>query len=102
MANDTHDDHIAQSSDRPEIYELRVDGRLGKEAYAWFEDMNIQVDESPSPVQTVIRGEVPDEAALYGLISRIRDLGLTLLSVNRVEPEHPGGGEETDLSNDTN
>lgn len=85
MANGTFDNHTAQSSDRPEKYELRVDGRLGREASAWFSDMTIQVDETASPVQTIIRGEVSDEAALYGLISRIRDLGLTLLSVNRIE-----------------
>jgi hypothetical protein len=47
--------------------------------------MTLIVDESTSPVQTIIRGAVRDEAALYGLISRIRDLGLTLLSVQRLD-----------------
>ncbi len=68
-------------------YELRINGRLGNSTLTWFEDMDVTVDESSSPVQTIIQGPIRDEAALYGLISRIRDLGLTLLSVNRVEKE---------------
>lgn len=96
MTNDTFDDPPPHSTDRPEIYELRVGGRLGSEASAWFANMALQVDEAVSPVQTIIRAEVPDEAALYGLISRIRDLGLTLLSVNRIDQGHLGGGDAID------
>jgi hypothetical protein len=85
--SDNPDDFKIPPFDTPKIYELRVDGRLGRESASWFEDMTLSVDESTLPVQTVIRGDIRDEAALYGLISRIRDLGLTLLSVNRVENE---------------
>ena len=67
------------------VYELRISGQLGNSTQTWFEDMNVSVDESIFPVQTIIQGPMRDQAALYGLISRIRDLGLTLLSVNRVE-----------------
>jgi hypothetical protein len=66
------------------VYELRISGRLGNSTRTWFEDLDVTVDESSSPVQTIIQGSMRDQAALYGLISRIRDLGLTLLSVNRV------------------
>lgn len=69
------------------VYELRISGRLGQPTLTWFEDMTVSVDESSSPAQTIIRGPMRDQAALYGTISRIRDLGLTLLSVNRVEEE---------------
>ncbi len=85
--NENPDDFRIQSFDTPKFYELRVDGRLGRESVSWFEDMTLTVDESTSPIQTIIQGDIRDEAALYGLISRIRDLGLTLLSVNRVEKE---------------
>lgn len=71
-----------QPFDSPRRYELRVAGRLGPESAAWFEDMSLQEDDATRPVQTVIHGKLRDTAALYGLISRIRDLGLTLLSVN--------------------
>jgi len=66
-------------------YEFRVNGRLNQDIAVWFEDMILTVDESMETPQTIIKGGIRDQAALYGLISRIRDLGLTLLSVNRVE-----------------
>lgn len=69
------------------VYELRISGRLGESSQVWFEDLDVAVDESHSPVQTIIRGPMRDQAALYGLISRLRDLGLILLSVNRIEDE---------------
>jgi hypothetical protein len=68
-------------------YAFRVNGRLGEEMQSWFEDMTVTVDETTSPPQTLIHGVMRDQAALYGLISRIRDLGLTLLSVNNIENE---------------
>ena len=66
------------------VYELRISGRLGNPTLMWFEDMAVSVDESSTPVQTVIQGPMRDQAALYGLISRIRDLGLILLSINPI------------------
>ena len=71
-------------------YEFRVNGRLTQETATWFEDMTLTVDETTSPPQTIIQGLIRDQAALYGLISRLRDLGLTLLSVKCIEGE---GGE---------
>jgi hypothetical protein len=70
---------------KPAYYEFRVSGRLSLQSAPWFEGMEILVDETVTPVQTNIQGYIEDQAALYGLISRIRDLGLTLLAVKRVE-----------------
>jgi hypothetical protein len=70
---------------QPAYYEFRVHGRLGAQSTSWFEGMTITIDESVSPVQTIIQGHIVDQAELYGQISRIRDLGLTLLSVKRIE-----------------
>jgi hypothetical protein len=66
-------------------YEIRVNGRLSPETAVWFEDMTLIVDDTTDPPQTIIQGIIRDQAALYGLISRIRDLGLRLLSVNLIE-----------------
>ena len=66
-------------------YELRVRGLLSQQATSWFSGMEIVVDETINPSQTVIKGFMIDQAALHGLISRIRDLGLTLVSVNQIE-----------------
>ena len=67
----------------PGYYEICVGGRLSEQAAIWFEDMTLTVNEEIVPPQTIIHGYIVDQTALYGLISRIRDLGLTLLSVNR-------------------
>jgi hypothetical protein len=77
--------------DGPAIYELRVEGRLGPESAAWFADTTLAIDETSAPVQTIIRAAIRDDAALYGLISRIRDLGLSLLAVRRLEKNDPRG-----------
>ena len=70
---------------KPTQYEIRVSGRLSGRGAAWFDGMDIAVDDTVEPVQTVIKGHMEDQSALHGLISRIRDLGLTLVSVNQID-----------------
>ena len=70
---------------KPVYYEFCVSGRLSQTGAAWFEGMSLSVNEDTTPPQTIIHGYVLDRAALHGLINRIRDLGLTLLSVQRVD-----------------
>jgi hypothetical protein len=69
----------------PSNYEICIEGRLGPQTAAWFEDMAVRIDQETDPPQTIIRGYLVDQAALYGLINRARDLGLTLLSVRRLD-----------------
>jgi len=73
--------HVKNPAFVPSQYEICIEGRLGPHTAAWFEDMTLTVDEETIPPQTIIRGYIVDQAALYGLINRARDLGLTLLSV---------------------
>jgi hypothetical protein len=63
----------------PTYYEIRVRGRLDAQWAEWFDGLTISHD---SQGGTMLAGVVADQAALYSLISRVRDLGLTLLSVN--------------------
>ncbi len=79
---------------KPAYYEFRVSGRLSQQAAPWFEGMAMTVDETLTPAQTIIQGYILDQAALHGLISRIRDLGLTLVSVNRIKRDDEEGGEQ--------
>lgn len=65
----------------PEPYQIKVKGRLDKGWSDWFEGMMINCEGD----ETVFTGRVTDQAALHGLLTRIRDLNLTLLSVNRFE-----------------
>jgi hypothetical protein len=68
----------------PVHYEIRVKGVLDSRWTAWFEDLQVTSDE---PGQTVIAGPVADQAALHGLLIKIRDLGLPLLSVRHLDPD---------------
>ena len=70
---------------RPERYEIRVRGVLDRQWSAWFEGLEVTGDEERG--QTVIAGPVADQAALHGLLAKVRDLGLPLVSVRRVDPE---------------
>jgi hypothetical protein len=74
----------AGPADRPARYELRVRGVLDRHWSGWFEGLEVSSEE---PGQTLIAGPVADQAALHGLLARIRDLGLPLLSVQRISSE---------------
>ena len=50
---------------------------LANKPRIWFEDMTLAVNDETTPAQTIIKGHIIDQAALFGLINRIRDLGLT-------------------------
>lgn len=68
---------------RPPHYEIRVEGILDQRWAAWFEGLQIDSDNS----QTVISGPVADQAALHGLLNKVRDRGLVLVSVRRFSPD---------------
>jgi hypothetical protein len=70
-------------------YEIRVDGVLGKRWTAWFEGLQVSSDGS----QTVICGWLPDQPALHGVLVKVRDLGLNLISVRRLDPDGTPGDE---------
>ncbi|MDQ3485702.1 MAG: hypothetical protein M3445_09895 [Actinomycetota bacterium] len=68
-----------------EIYRIRVSGHLDDRWSDWLEGLDLQRQEDGT---TVLHGPVVDQAALHGVLARIRDLALPLLAVDRVEPEH--------------
>ena len=70
----------------PGRYEIRLKGHLGTRWAAWFDGLTLTHD---SDGTTIIHGPIADQAALYGLLQKTRDLGLPLISVNYVEPGHP-------------
>ena len=72
-----------------EAYEIRVQGHLDGRWSAWFDGMTLVADDDGS---TLISGEVADQAALHGLIQRVRDLGLPLLSVIHTQTGHSQTG----------
>jgi hypothetical protein len=64
-------------------YEIRVKGQLDGRWSEWFDGLALR-DEGED---TVISGQLPDQAALHGVLARIRDLGLPLLAVTWVDPD---------------
>ena len=68
---------------QPAIYQIRVKGHLGPQWTDWFEGLAITLAEEG---ETLLTGPVADQAALHGLLKKVRDLGLPLVSVNPVRP----------------
>jgi hypothetical protein len=67
-------------------YEIRLKGHLAPRWAAWFDGLSLS---SENDGTTIISGLVADQAALHGLLHRVRDIGLPLVSVTRVEPDQP-------------
>lgn len=68
---------------QPTIYQIRIKGHLGRHWTDWFEGLTITLEEEGD---TLLTGPVVDQAALHGLLKKVRDLGMPLVSVNRVDP----------------
>ena len=66
--------------EKPVIYQIRIKGHLGLQWSEWFDRMTIVLETDGT---TTLSGPVVDQAALHGLLVRVRDLGLELISVNR-------------------
>jgi hypothetical protein len=68
-------------------YEIRLKGHLDTRWAAWFDGLSLT---HHSDGTTVIHGPIADQAALHGLLQKVRDTGLALVSVTRVELDQPG------------
>ena len=66
----------------PEYYEIRIKGHLDSQWTDWFEGLTITLEEDDN---TLLTGPVIDQAALQGLLKKVRDLGMPLVSVSPVE-----------------
>jgi hypothetical protein len=66
---------------QPIVYQIRVEGHLGGQWTDWFGGLSITLEDNGD---TLLSGPVVDQAALHGLLRKVRDLGMPLLSVNRV------------------
>ena len=69
---------------QPMVYQIRIEGHLDLEWTDWFEDLTITSEDNGN---TLLTGPVVDQAALYGLLRKVRDLGMPLLSVDLVKPD---------------
>ncbi len=75
----------------PVVYQIRLKGHLGSQWKDWFESMTITLEEDGD---TLLTGRVIDQAALHGLLKKVRDLGMPLISFSPVET---GQADQSDV-----
>ncbi|HYI13785.1 MAG TPA: hypothetical protein VEX37_00220 [Thermomicrobiales bacterium] len=71
------------------LYQIRIKGHLGPQWAGWFEGLSITLEANG---ETLLAGPVADQAALYGLLRRLRDVGLPLVSVTHLDPVQTDAG----------
>lgn len=74
--------HPTAINEPTDVYQIRLKGHLGTQWSDWFGGLTITLEDNG---ETLLAGPVLDQAALYGLLRKVRDLGIPLVSVNRVE-----------------
>jgi hypothetical protein len=91
-------DEHSQSTDPvwPTIYQIRIEGHLGPVWTYWFDGLSITLQDDGD---TLLTGAVVDQAALHGVLRKVRDLGVPLVSINRLEagpaPDATDKGEDS-------
>jgi hypothetical protein len=71
---------------RPPAYEIRLEGHLGSELAGWFEGLSVTAEDDGT---TLLAGLIADQAALHGVLRKIRDVGLPLISIALVQSGEP-------------
>jgi hypothetical protein len=74
-----HEYRPEYDSGAPMVCEIRLKGHLGQQWQEWFDGMTIVLEENGN---TLLTGAIVDQAALYGILKKVRDLGMPLLSIN--------------------
>ena len=74
---------MANKLDQPTVYQIRIKGHLGAQWTDWFGGLAITLEDDGD---TLLTCPVEDQAALHGLLRKVRDLGMPLISAIRVEP----------------
>jgi hypothetical protein len=81
----------------PARYRIRIRGHLDPAWSTWFDSLTVTQEEDGT---TELTGPLTDQAALYGLLARLRDLGATLLAVERLAADRPAAGGQARHADD--
>lgn len=79
----SHEGALRPDQDRPAAYQIRLQGHLGPELASWFEGLSVTAEADGT---TLLAGPMADQAALHGVLRKIRDVGLPLISIVQVQP----------------
>jgi hypothetical protein len=74
--------------DEPKVFQIRIQGHLSQQWQDWFEGLTITLEEDGN---TFLSGHVVDQSALHGILKKIRNLGMPLLSVNSIDSNQATG-----------
>lgn len=89
----SHATNATTESDEPTVYHIRIQGHLDARWEQWLSHMTITPQASGDSLLT---GPIVDQAALHGVLAKIRDLGVLLISIERIEPApHPNHRKDT-------
>ncbi len=88
-----NEQNLGHDPDVPKILQIKIKGHLGQQWAPWFDGLKITLEEDGN---TLLTGTVIDQPALHGILKKIRDLGIPLLSVNSVDPDQANNAD-TDL-----
>lgn len=86
--------HVKQQT----VYQFRIKGHLGQQWMNWFEGLAVALEEEEG--NTLLSGPVIDQAALHGILKKIRDLGMPLLSVNSIETDSQGTSDNKQVTHE--
>ena len=82
---------MANDLDQPMVYQIRLKGHLGPQWTEWFGGLTITLEDNGD---TLLTGPVVDQAALHGLLKKVRDLGMPLISAIRVKPGQASASDD--------
>ena len=86
-----------RDANRPVFYQIRINGHLGQQWMNWFDGLTITLEEDGN---TLLSGPIVDQSALHGVLKRIRDLGMPLLSVNPVDQSQTSKADTDPIKSD--
>lgn len=92
-----NEQNLGNDPDRLKIFQIRIKGHLGQQWAGWFDGLTIALEEDGN---TLLSGPVADQSALHGILKKIRDLGMPLLSINSVDPNQSTKADSDEVKGD--
>jgi hypothetical protein len=93
----SNEQSLGHDPDVPKIFQIKIKGHLGQQWAGWFDGLTIALEEDGN---TLLSGPIADQSALHGILKKIRDLGMPLLSVNTIDPDQASKADTDPLIGD--